>query len=61
VIDRRERERRSSGDFTNDATWRRSYEDSHTTVLNRDSRWCSDGEMVPNVRMRDWSRGGCSG
>jgi hypothetical protein len=27
-------------------------------TLNRGGQWCSDGEMVPDVRRRDWSRGG---
>jgi hypothetical protein len=47
--------------LTNGATWRRSCGDDHTTVLNRGSRWCSDGEMVLGVRMRDWSQGGYDG
>jgi hypothetical protein len=63
VIAWKEREREREyviGVLTIDATWRRSYEDGHITVLNRGGRWCSDGEMVPSVRRRDWSRGGCS-
>jgi hypothetical protein len=28
------------------------------TMLNRVDRWCSDGEMIPGMRMRDWSRVG---
>jgi hypothetical protein len=24
-------------------------------ALNRGGKWCSDGEMVPGVRRRDWS------
>jgi hypothetical protein len=62
VIAQRERER---GEVvrvvTNDATWRRSYGDVHTTALNRGDRWFSDGKMVPDARRRDWSQGGCSG
>jgi hypothetical protein len=49
------------GILTIDATWRQSYEDGHTTTLNRGSRWCSDGEMVPGTGRRDWSRVGCGG
>jgi hypothetical protein len=24
-------------------------------TLNRGGQWCSDGEMVPDARRRDWS------
>jgi hypothetical protein len=67
VIAQREREREREEEeevvrvLTNGATWRRSCGDGHTTTLNRGGRWCSDGEMVPGVRRRDWSRGGCGG
>jgi hypothetical protein len=55
-----EREREEViGILINDATWRRSCIDGHTTVLNRGSRWCSNGKMVPGARRRDWSRDGC--
>jgi hypothetical protein len=37
------------GVLTNDATWRRSFRDGHTTVLNRDDWWCSNGDMVPGM------------
>jgi hypothetical protein len=37
------------GVFINSDTWRRSFEDGHTTVLNRGGRWCSDGDMVLGV------------
>jgi hypothetical protein len=47
------------GVLTNDATWRQSCRDHHTTALNRGGRWCSDGEIVLGVRRRGWSRGGC--
>jgi hypothetical protein len=49
------------GVLTIGATWRQSYKDGHTMTLNKDGRWCSNGEMVPGARRRDWSRGGCSG
>jgi hypothetical protein len=62
VIAEREREREEVVRvLTNDATWRGSYGDGHTKALNRGNRWCSDGEMVPGARRRDWSRGGCGG
>jgi hypothetical protein len=62
VIAQREREREEViRVLINDATWRRSCGDYHTTALNRGGRWCSDGEMVPGARRRDWSRGGCGG
>jgi hypothetical protein len=61
VIARRKREREEViGVLTNGTTWRQSYGDGHTTTLNRAGRWCSNGEMVPGLRRRDWSRGGCS-
>jgi hypothetical protein len=44
--------------LTNGAAWSRSYRDGHTTTLNRDDRWCFDGEMVSGVRRRDWSQVG---
>jgi hypothetical protein len=53
MIVQRERERRSSGAHTNDATWRPSYGDGETTVHNRDGRWCYDGEMVSGAWRRD--------
>jgi hypothetical protein len=56
VITQREREREREeavGVLINGATWSRSYRDSHTTALNRGGRWCFNGEMVPDVRMRD--------
>jgi hypothetical protein len=46
VIAWKEREREREyviGVLTIGATWRRSYEDGHTTVLNRGGRWCFDG------------------
>jgi hypothetical protein len=43
------------GVLTNDTTWRRSCGDDHTMSLNRVVWWYSDGEMVPDVRRRDWS------
>jgi hypothetical protein len=58
VIDQREREEVIRV-LTNGATWRQSCGNGHTTALNRDGRWCSDGEMVPSTRRRDYSRGGC--
>jgi hypothetical protein len=60
VIAWREREE-VVGVLTNGATWRRSCGRDHKTALNRGSRWCSEGEMVSNMRRRDWSQGGCSG
>jgi hypothetical protein len=57
MIARRERER-VIGVLTNGATWRQSCGDDHSMMLNRGSRWCFDGEMVPGVRCRDWSRMG---
>jgi hypothetical protein len=33
-------------------------ENDHTTAFNREGRWCSNEEMVPDVRRRDWSRVG---
>jgi hypothetical protein len=69
VIARREREREGEirerereefvGVLTNDASWRQSCGDGHTTALNRGGRWCSDGEMVPDASRM--SRGGCGG
>jgi hypothetical protein len=47
--------------LTNGTAWRWSCGDGHTTALNRGGRWCTDGEIVPDVRRRDWSRGGCGG
>jgi hypothetical protein len=39
VIARKEREREEViGILINDATWRRSYEEGHTAVLNRGGR-----------------------
>jgi hypothetical protein len=35
--------------------------DGRTTTLNRGDRWCSDGDMVLDVRRRDWSWGECNG
>jgi hypothetical protein len=66
VIARREREREREREevvevVANDATWRRSCGDAHTTTLNRGNYWFSDGEMIPGTRRRDWSRGGCGG
>jgi hypothetical protein len=64
VIAQKEREREEEEVveiLTNDVTWSRSYGDGHTTVLNRGVQWCSDEEMVPGARRRDWSRGGCGG
>jgi hypothetical protein len=62
VVAQREREREEVvGVLTNDATWRRSCGDGHSTTLKRGSRWCSDGEMVPYARRRDWSQGGYGG
>jgi hypothetical protein len=59
VIARREREREEViRVLTNGAAWSRSYRDGHTTTLNRDDRWCFDGEMVSGVRRRDWSQVG---
>jgi hypothetical protein len=43
--------------FTNCATWRPSRGDGHTMALNRGDWWCSDREMVPDMRRRDWSQG----
>jgi hypothetical protein len=54
VIARREREE-VIGVLTNDATWRQSCGDGHTTALNRGDRWCSDEEIVLDARRRDWS------
>jgi hypothetical protein len=63
VIEIARREREGGEEFvgvlTNGVDWRRSYGDGHTTALNRGGRWCSDGEMVPDVRRM--SCGGCSG
>jgi hypothetical protein len=54
MIVQREREREEVvGAHTNDATWRPSYGDGETTVLNRDGRWCYDGEMVSGAWRRD--------
>jgi hypothetical protein len=62
MIARKEREREEVvGVLTNGVTWRRSYGDGHMMMLNRGGRWCFDGEMIPGVRMRDWSRGWCGG
>jgi hypothetical protein len=58
VAAQREREREEEEVIrvlTNGVTWRRNCGDGHTTVLNRCGRWCSDREMVPNSRRRDWS------
>jgi hypothetical protein len=60
VIARREREREAVRILTNGATWRQSYGDGHTMLLNRGGRWCSDGEMVLGAGMRDWRQGGCN-
>jgi hypothetical protein len=60
VIARREREK-VIGVFTNDATWRRSCGDGHTTALNIGGRWCSDREIILGAGRRDWSRGECNG
>jgi hypothetical protein len=63
MIARREREREREEVIevlTNDATWRWSCGDGHTTPLNKGDQWCSDGEMVPNAR-RDWSWVDCGG
>jgi hypothetical protein len=57
----REKEEEVIEVLTNDATWRQSCGDSHPTMLNKGGRWCSDREMVPDVRRRDWSWGGCGG
>jgi hypothetical protein len=54
----RRRRRRSSG-FSSMAPLGGG--DGHTMALNRGGRWCSNGEMVPSVTMRYWSRGGCGG
>jgi hypothetical protein len=58
MIAQREREREREreeiiGVLTNDATWRRSYRDGHTMTLNRGGRWCSDGEMVLDMKRKD--------
>jgi hypothetical protein len=59
MIAQREREREEVIEvLTNGATWRRSCRNGHMTTLNRGVRWCSDGEMVPGMRRRDWSWGG---
>jgi hypothetical protein len=56
----REREREEIvGVLISGASWRQICRDGHTIALIRGGRWCSDGEMVPNVRRM--SRGGCSG
>jgi hypothetical protein len=60
VVAQREREE-VLGVLTNGTTWRRSCGDDHTTALNRGGQWCSDGEMVPCAKRRDWSQGGCDG
>jgi hypothetical protein len=57
MIAQREREE-IVGVLTNCVTWRWSYGDGHTTMLNRGGRWCSDGEIVPGVRRGYKSRGG---
>jgi hypothetical protein len=49
----RERERRSTG-----LSPMAPLGDGHTTTLNTDDWWCSDGEIVLGTRMRDWSRVG---
>jgi hypothetical protein len=60
IIVQREREKMSSG-FSPMTPLRWSCRDSHTTMLNRGGQWCSDGEIVSDVRGRDWSRGGYGG
>jgi hypothetical protein len=57
----RERGGEVDGVLTNGGTWRRSCEDGHTTMLNKGDRWCSDLEMIPGARRRDWNWGGCGG
>jgi hypothetical protein len=42
--------------LTNGTTWWWSCGDGHTMALNISGQWCSDGKMVPGVRMRDWSQ-----